>query len=1034
MPNVLLRLLGPMELRVDGESVPLGPARQRTVLAALAVDAGRPVPLETLIARVWDDDPPARVRTVVYSYITRLRRVLRATGDQAALVRRAGGYMLDVDPDSVDLLMFGRLVRAAARGDAEFDLGPVEQAFRMWQGPALADLSGEWVARTRHLVEQQWLDALLAWSRAQLAAGRPGVVIDALREPATQYPLVEPLAALLVDALHRSGRAAEALDRYASVRRHLVDELGTEPGTELRELHQALLRGDEEPPVVVPARRSPATTLPADTGAFTGRAREIEQITAAASGGRVLLINAIAGMPGVGKTALAVHMAHRLCGDFPDGQVFVDLHGHTAGRSPADPGDVLATLLAADGVDPRQLPAGTEARSALWRARLAGRRTLIVLDNAVDSAQVSPLLPASPGCLVLVSSRRFLGDLPGDAIGVSLDVLSAGEAEQMFRRLAPDAAGSPEQVVDLVTACGFLPLAVSLLARLLRRHRSWTVADLLRETRTRLLDVTAEHASVAAAFGLSYQHLPADRQHFFRLLTVHPGTGIEPYAAAALAGLGLGAATEHLDALQADSLLIEVGYRRFTMHDLIRSYAGTLAAHDAPDDRQAATDRLFDFYQRAAGLANARMIRVTRPATAGSEFAVLRAGDGPELPEFADQDEAMSWMRVERGNLRACLAGTNDPYRIVVLTAGCTELLRRDGPWTEALALHAGAARAAAHLGDRLEHANALGDLATVRRLSGDYSAAERDTRRALELYRELGNRLGEANALTGLAKVLSRAADYTTSATVVQQALDLYRDLGDLPGEAGALVELAIATGMTSDFRGAQDLLGRALDLYRRLGDRPGQAYALRLLGTAHGRVGDYLGARDLLKMALELYRQLGGRLGAALTHSDLGRIAAGIGDYPEAARALRAALDQHREIHYRVGESAALLYLGGALRRSGDLAGAAQALREALALDREIGNRSGEAMVLNELGAVHRLSGDVDRAIAAHQEALEVAELVPSPWDKAQSLAGFGRCAMVRGRHGEGAAQLRTALDIFRRINAAEAAEVAAELSDLA
>jgi tetratricopeptide (TPR) repeat protein len=629
-----------------------------------------------------------------------------------------------------------------------------------------------------------------------------------------------------------------------------------------------------------------------------------------------------------------------------------------------------------------------------------------------------------------VSSRRFLGDLPGDAIGVSLDVLSAGEAEQMFRRLAPPAAGSPQQVGDLMAACGFLPLAVSLLARLLRRHRSWTVADLLRETRTRLLDATAEHASVAAAFGLSYQHLPADRQRFFRLLAAHPGTEIEPYAAAALAGVGLGAATDQLDALQADSLLIEVGYRRFTMHDLIRSYAGMLAAHDATETRPAATDRLFDFYQRTAWLANAQVSRVTRPATPGAGFA----GDGPELPEFADQDQAMSWLRVERGNLLACLAGTNDPQRIVALTAGCTELLRRDGPWTEALVLHAGAARAAARLGDRLEHANALGDLATVRRLSGDYSAAERDTRLALALYRELGNRLGEANALTGLAKALSRAADYTTSATVVQQALELYRDLGDLPGAAGALVELAIAQGMTSDFQGAQDLLGRALDLYRRLGDRPGQAYALRLLGIAHGRVGDYLRARDLLTRALELYRQLGGRLGAALTHTDLGRVAAGVGDYPEAARALRAALEEHREMHHRVGESAALLYLGGALRRSGDLAGAAQALREALALDREIRNRSGEAMVLNELGAVHRLSGDVDGAIAAHQDALEVAELVPSPWDRAQSFAGFGRCAVVRGRRREGAAQLRTALDIFRRINAAEAAEVAAELSDLA
>ena len=1013
MPVVQLRLLGPVELLVDGAGVPLGPARQRTVLAALAVDAGRPVPVETLIERVWDDDPPARVRTVVYSYVARLRRVLRAAGDGVRLVRQPGGYVLEIDAGSVDLLAFGRLVRSATGTDPE----PLDRAFRLWHGPALADLSGRWVARTRDLAEQQHLDALLRWARAHLDAGRPGVVIDALREPAARHPLVEPLAALLIDALHRDGRAAEALDRYASVRRHLADELGAEPGSELRELHRAILRGEEQP-----ARRDPPAALPADTGAFTGRAPEIERLTAAAAGAGVLLIHAIAGMPGVGKTALAVHVAHRLRGEFPDGQAFVDLHGHTAGRAPAEPGDVLATLLAADGVDPRRLPAGTEARSALWRARLTGRRALIVLDNAVDSAQVSPLLPADPGCLVLVTSRRFLGDLPTGAAPVSLDVLSEAEAEEMFRRLAPPAAGSARQVADLVAACGFLPLAVALVARLLRRHPAWTVADLLRETRVRLLDATAEHASIAAAFDLSYRHLPAGRQRFFRLLALHPGTEIEPYAAAALAGTGPVEATGELDALHADSLLIEVGYRRYTMHDLIRSYAGTLATEDP-----AATGRLLCFYERASAVAGARVSRLTRPAAAG--VGLDRAG--PQLPDLCDADRSLAWMRTERANLLACLAGTADPRRIVALTAGVTELLRRDGPWNQALALHAAAARSAATLGDRLEEANALTDLATVRRLGGDYPAAGRDTRLALKLYRALGDRLGEANALTDLAKALSRAADYPGAAAAVEQARRLYGDLGDLPGEAGALVELGIVRGMTSDFPGALELFGQALDRYRRLGDRPGQAYAMRMLGNVLVRVGDFARAGELLDAALELYRQLGGRLGAALTLNDLGRVAAGAGDYPEAARVLRRALDQHREIGHRIGRSTALLYLGGALRRAGDLAGAAQALRESLALNRDIHNRSGEAWVLNELGAVHRLTGDVDRAIEAHREALALAELVPSPWDKAQSLAGFGRCAIARGRREEGTAQLRTALEIFRRIDAAEADEVAAELA---
>jgi DNA-binding SARP family transcriptional activator/tetratricopeptide (TPR) repeat protein len=1030
MREVRLRLLGPMELRVDGRGVPLGPARQRTVLAALAVDAGRPVPVETLIDRVWDDEPPDAVRSGLYSYVTRLRRALGATDGRVRLHRGSDGYVLGIDPDAVDLLRFNRLARAGA--------GHAEEAMRLWREPVLAGLAGAWVSLTRQQTQQRYLDVVLAWAGAHLVAGRPTEVLDTLRDLVARHPLVEPLAVLLIDALHRAGRTAEALERYAAVRRHLIDELGTEPGTELRALHAALLRagagGDaaeaDEDSAAAGLSSPGGAALPADTGAFTGRAREVEQIAAAAAGdGRRPVVHAISGMPGVGKTVLAVHVAHRLRERFPDGHVFVDLHAHTAGQPRADPGDVLAVLLAADGVDPRRLPAGTEARSALWRARLAGRRVLLVLDNAADSAQVAPLLPGSGGSLVLVTSRRFLGDLPADAVPVSLDVLAADEAERMFLRLAPHAGAHPEQVAELVAACGRLPLAVSLLARVLSRHRGWTVADLLRETRTRLLDVAAEHASVAAAFALSYRHLPDDRQRLFRRLALHPGAELEPYAAAALAGVPRADAAGQLDALHADSLLTEVGYHRYVMHDLIRSYAAALAAADPAGERAAAADRLLELYQRTAARADAALTRLTRPAAQPAA-----PGPQPDAPAVTEAGAALQWLRTERANLLACLAAvTGDPRRTVALTAGLTELLRRDGPWTEALTLHTAAAAAADGLGAGLEHADALDDLATIRRLGGDYEGAARDTRRALELYRELGNPLGEANALTGLGKALSRAADYTGAAAAVQGALVRYRSRDDLPGEAGALVELAVARGMTSDFRGALDLLRRPLGLYRTLGDRPGQAYALRILGIAHGRVGDYARARECLEEALRLYRTLGGRLGQALTLTDLGRVATGVGNYSAAARALRTALRRHRELDHLVGQSTALLYLGGAFRRAGDLPAAEEALAEALTLNRGIGNRSGEAMVLNELGAVHRLGGDVDRAVAAHRQALALARVVPSPWDQAQSIAGMGRCSMARGRRGEAAAQLREALDILQRISAAEAAEVATDLAAL-
>jgi DNA-binding SARP family transcriptional activator/tetratricopeptide (TPR) repeat protein len=1076
------RVLGSLEVQADDRVLEVGGPRLRVVLALLVADAGRVVSLPALVEGLWGERPPADADHTVRTYVSLLRKALLSAAGRELIVTRPPGYALAVAPDAVDAMRFERLAtegrRALESGQPQVAAERLTAALELWRGDAYGEFSDIPALRAESArLSRLHLATVEERIAADLAVGTGAALIPELEELTRQHPGHERLWAQLMTALYRAGRQTDALAAYQRVREVLIEESGLAPSPALADLQRQILAHD---PRLVPdsaahtanapiartadrqgtdptqlPRAEPAitdlatpdgnrsaghhagealprhanrpgavSTLPADTGAFTGRAREIEQITAAATGGQVLVIHAIAGMPGIGKTALAVHVAHQLGEQFPDGRVFVDLHGHTAGRSPAEPGDVLARLLAADGVDPRQLPTGTEARSALWRARLAGRRALIVLDNAVDSTQVSPLLPASTGCLVLVTSRRFLGDLPTDTVPVSLDVLTAGEAEQMFRHLAPHAGAHAEQVAELMAACGYLPLAVSLLARLLHRHRGWTVADLLTETRTRLLDLAAEHASIRAAFDLSYQHLPAARQRFLRHLALHPGTQIEPHAAAALAGVQLDEATGLLDALHTDSLLIEIGYHRYAMHDLIRTYASTLATHDPTADRRTATDRLLDFYQHTASTANARLSRLTRPTT---------AQPGPDLPYPAGPDQALSWLRTERANLLACLANTDDPRRIVALTAGLTELLRRDGPWTDALTLHARAAQVAASLGDKLEHANALHDLATVSRLSGDYPAAAQDMRLALDIYRQLDNRLGEANALTGLSKTLARTADYAAAAVLIEQAQDVYRDLGDQPGEAGALVELAITRGMTSDFQGAQEVLRPALALYQQLGDHPGQAYALRMLATAHCRLGDFTGARDLLHLALDLYRQLGSRSGQALTLTDLGWAIAGTGDYPEATRCLRTALGLHGELDHRVGQSTALLFLGGALRRAGDLPGATEALREALVLNRDIHNRSGEVWTLNELGTVHHLAGDLNQAMTAHQQALELAEMVHSPLDKAQALAGFGRCALARGQHREGTAQLREALDILHQINAGEAAEVAAELAAL-
>lgn len=1058
MGGFTIRVLGPFEVSDGDEPVDVAGPQLRAVLALLVAGAGRVLSVSNLAEQLWGTDTSPNATQTVRTYISRLRTALPAD----LIMTRPPGYALRLGPDTVDATRFERLAtagRQTLRDGQPTVTTELVAALTLWRGDAYDEFNAIPALRTESArLDQMRLSTLQNRIDADLAAGAGSELVGELEGLTATHPGHERLWGQLMTVLYRTGRATDALAAYRRARKILIEKFGLEPSPALTETHQRILAQDPRlltphtaghdttlpeaagsSPGIAPLLSSngdrtglsalgPAGTLPADTGAFTGRAKEIEQITAAAAVGQVLVVPAVVGMPGVGKTALAVHVAHQLSERFPDGCVFVDLHGHTTGRSPTEPGEVLAGLLTADGVDPRQLPAGTVARSALWRARLAGRRALIVLDNALDSTQVAPLLPASTGCLVLVTSRRFLGDLPTNAVTVSLDVLTAAEAEQVFLRLAPRARAHADLVAELVAACGYLPLAVSLLARLLNRHRGWTVADLLTETRTRLLDVAAEHASIRAAFELSYQHLPAARQRFFRQLALHPGPQIEPHAAAALTGVSLDEATGQLDALHADSLLIEVGYHRYAMHDLIRSYASTLAAHDEAADRRAAMDRLLDCYQHTTSMADARLSRLTRPTATDP-----KAPDRPDLSYPEGPDQALSWLRIERVNLLACLASTHDRRRVVALTAGLTELLRRDGPWTEALALHTRAVEAARDLGDTVEHANALNDLATVRRLSGDYPRAAKDMQLALNIYRQLGNRLGEAHALTGLGKALSRTADYAAAAVVVQQAQDVYRDLGDLPGEAGALVELAIARGMTSNFPGAQQVLRPALALYRQLGDRPGQAYTLRMLATAHCRLGDFTGARELLHLALDLYRQLGSRSGQALTLTDLGWALAGTGDYPEAARCLHTALDLHSELDHRVGQSTALLFLGGALRRAGNLPDATEALQKALVLNRDIHNRSGEVWTLNELGTVHQQAGHLDQAIAAHQQALDLAEQLSSPLDKAQALAGFGRCALARGQRSEGTTLLRQALDILQQINAGEATEVATELAAL-
>jgi tetratricopeptide (TPR) repeat protein len=812
-------------------------------------------------------------------------------------------------------------------------------------------------------------------------------------------------------------------------------------------------------------------SLPPDPAAFTGRDDELRRITtavaSAARPGGVVAIHAIGGMPGVGKTALAVHLAHQLRNRFSDRQLFIDLHAYTPGQDPVTPQDALAGLLAATGVDPRYLPADLDGRISLWRDRMAGQRALLVLDNAAASAQVSPLLPGGENCLVMVTSRRHLGDLPGTVVPVQLDILPPDQAREMFVRLAPRAAAEPEAVQELVDLAGYLPLAISLLARVYARHPSWTLTDLAAETRASLLTMAAEQDSVAAAFDVSYKHLSDDQKEFFRRLGLHPGTTTDAFAAAALTRRPFQEATERLDALHGEGLLTETGYRRYGMHDLIRRYAQNLAADDPEDDRDQALEHLLDYYQYTGAIAEAILAR--QPLTTSAILAPAPAA----VPDLREYTRAQAWARAERSSLLACLdhvtrTGCND--RILALTAGTAALLLLDGPWTDAITRHTTAIQAAQSLGDRKGQADALTHLGAVRYPAGDYPGAAQALEEALGIYRDLGDQKGQADALThlgtmrlltggypGAAQTLEEAlgiyrdlsdqkgqadalthlgalrlqtGDYPGATGALEEALDIYRDLGDRQGQAGALGYLGVLRLQTGDYPGAAGALDETLDIYRDLGDRQGQAGALGYLGAIRRLIGDYIGAVQVLEEALAISRDLGDRHGQAGALGYLGAARRFIGDYPGAAQALEEALGIYRDIGSRRGQAGAFTHLGAVRRLTGDYPGAARALEEALGIYRDIGDRKGESEALDEAGALHRVRGDLDRAEECHRRALELAREIGSSRDEARALAGLGRCALAAGRTGRAEASLRQALEIFQRIGAAEAADVAAEL----
>jgi tetratricopeptide (TPR) repeat protein len=832
----------------------------------------------------------------------------------------------------------------------------------------------------------------------------------------------------------------------------------------------------EQPASAPPAVRN---TLPRDAVALTGRDAELQalfdRVIGALDAGATLPVQTIDGMPGVGKTAFAVHAGHRLAPRFPDGQFFVDLHGHSPGQASALPTDALFALLCEDGVDPERIPVDVDSRAALWRGRVAGRRILLILDNAAGRGQVEQLLPGAAGSLVLITSRRRLSGLSARCAAetLSLDTLAPDDAAMLFATMSARSATGPDRdaIRELVLLCGYLPLAICLLAARLRPEPSWSIADLLGELKRstcRLAQMRAEDLAVAAAFDLSYCHLPAARRRFFRRLGLHPGADIGPAAAGALNAIAPATARRHLDALYHDHLLDQPAIGRYRMHDLIGHYARDRAEADPTVERDAAVARLLDHYQHGA---QAVARHLWRPGRRG-RFTEPTAGD---LPDFRSRRHALAWMDVERANLFAC-AGTAAvrcrPDRLIGLATAMAPYLRSNGPWNDAASLYQAAVSAAEQAGNRESQAQFLLEMGLTLRSTGDYPAATETLNRAAELYRELEHRVGETDAQTELAGVRWRVGDHDGAARELEYTLARYQDLGDRHGQAHALDELGLTRELAGDRAGAVDALRQALAIHRELGDLQGQANVLNRLGLIEQLAGDFPSAVESHEQALAIIVELGDRHDQARVLNLLGTARCDTGDFSGAKEALRQALQIHAELGYRAGQANALNYLGIVHRHEGDHPAAERALREALDLYRALGNQPGCADALNQLGILARLDGRYDAAAEAHDSALtifrdlrdnlgqsEVLNALGSLWldradpvqalrrhrdalrlsrqagnplAEARAIEGIARCAMQQGDVGTAIKRFREAQAILRRIGALVAAREVTELVD--
>ena len=917
MEAVRFAVLGPVRAWRGGVEVDLGSPQQRAVLAALLVHEGAQVTVKSLVEGLWGDRAPATAVRVIRQYVHRLRLVLGR--EEPGHIRSvAGGYALDVDARLCDLTRFTQAVGEARQARADGDPGLAEglyaEGLGLWSGPALAGVPGPYAAAQRGRLgelrlgaQEEHLAALVDLGRYDQAAMELSVLVAA-------HPLRERLRELQMLALYGAGRQAEALEAFRETGLLLREELGVDPGPGLSAVHQRILAMDPALLTPAPAPAKPAkptglvpAQLPADVAHFTGRADHLEALTGLAGrAGATVVVSAIGGTAGIGKTALAVHWAHRHTGLFPDGVLYVNLRGFDPAGPPLEPGAAVRGFLDGLGVAPGRIPAGLQAQAGLYRSLLSGKRMLIVLDNARDADQVRPLLPGAPGALVLITSRDQLAGLVAldGAVPLALDLLTRDEARDLLiNRLGPDRVAREQAAVDeLIDRCARLPLALNIAAARAGLYPNRPLAafvDGLRDTRRQLDALTTGDAiaDVRVVFSWSYHTLTPATARLFRLLGVLPGPDITLPAAASLAGYDPGTTRQALDELTRAHLLIEHTPGRYTLHDLLRAYAAEqVHLHDDDAERQAALRRLLDFYTHTARGAELLLTPHRAPIPLDPPAPGVHPYPLPDAPT------ALAWYDAEHAVLLAAqqaaaahawhttvwqLACTLVTFhvrrghrhdQIVVWQAALDATDRLSDPWASMLAhRRLGSAvievgrhdEGIAHLHQSLAMAEKHGDLdqqAETHRILAWAWEQQHNERQSLEhaaatleLARTLGEPVREAEALNQTGWYLAQLGQFDAASTHCEAALAIHRRHNDPAGEAGTLDSLGYIAHHYGHHQQAVEYCQEALAILAPLGDVFHSADVLDTLGHPYVALGQYEQARATWQEALELYRQQG-------------------------------------------------------------------------------------------------------------------------------------------------------------------------------